>query len=48
MSEDNKNHPGSKKKTIDRDLVYKLACIQCSDQEIAEVVGVTANLLRKR
>jgi len=48
MSEDNKNTPGSKKKTIDRDLVYKLACIQCSDQEIAEVVGVTANLLRKR
>ncbi|QDP62450.1 MAG: hypothetical protein Unbinned3585contig1000_18 [Prokaryotic dsDNA virus sp.] len=46
MSEDNKKH--SNKKTVDRDLIYKLACIQCSDQEIAEVVGITANLLRKR
>ena len=35
-------------KTVDRDLVYKLACIQCSDQEIAEVVGITAITLRKR
>ena len=37
-----------KYKTIDRDLVYKLSCIQCSDQEIAEVVGTTAATLRKR
>ena len=35
-------------KTIDRDLVYRLACIQCSDQEIAEVVGTTVTTLRKR
>ena len=33
-------------KTVDRDLVYKLACIQCSDQEIAEVVGITARIVQ--
>ncbi len=37
-----------KYKTIDRDLVFKLACIQCSDQEIAEVIGTSATNLRKR
>jgi len=37
-----------KYKTIDRELVYRLACIQCSDQEIAEVVGTTVQTLRKR
>jgi len=37
-----------KYKTIDRDLVFRLACIQCSDQEIAEVVGTTVTTLRKR
>lgn len=47
MSEQKQNRP-SKYKTIDRDLVYKLACIQCTDQEIAEVVGTTASNLRKR
>lgn len=47
MSEE-QNKPIKRYKTIDRDLVYKLACIQCSDQEIAEVVGTTATTLRKR
>ena len=47
MSEEQRNTP-KKYKTIDRDLVYKLACIQCSDQEIAEVVGTSASVLRKR
>tara|TARA_B100000212_G_C27324377_1_gene511700 strand:- start:438 stop:755 length:318 start_codon:yes stop_codon:yes gene_type:complete len=37
-----------KYKTIDRELIYRLACIQCSDQEIAEVVGTTVATLRKR
>ena len=37
-----------KYKTIDRDLVFRLACIQCSDQEIAEVVGTSVETLRKR
>ena len=48
MSEEQKNQAPKKYKTIDRDLVYKLACIQCSDQEIAEVVGTSAANLRKR
>ena len=43
-----KKSTNKKYKTIDRDLVFKLACIQCSDQEIAEVVGTTATNLRKR
>jgi len=47
MSDEQKK-PIKRYKTIDRDLVYKLACIQCSDQEIAEVVGTTASTLRKR
>lgn len=45
---DDKNRPVKKYQTIDRDLVYKLACIQCTDQEIAEVVGTSASNLRKR
>jgi len=48
MSEEQNTHNKKKYKTIDRDLVYKLACIQCSDQEIAEVVGTSAASLRKR
>ena len=48
MSQEQKNQTPKKYKTIDRDLVFKLACIQCSDQEIAEVVGTSAANLRKR
>lgn len=49
MSEDKKQpQRPAKYKTIDRDLVFKLACIQCTDQEIAEVVGTSAETLRKR
>jgi hypothetical protein len=44
--EQNKTH--AKHKTVDRDMVYKLACIQCTDEEIAEVVGIGVGLLRKR
>ena len=47
MTED-KKRPIKKYQTIDRDLVYRLACIQCTDQEIAEVVGTSAANLRKR
>jgi len=37
-----------KYKTIDRDLVYKLSCIQCTTEEIAEVVGTSVETLKKR
>tara|TARA_R110000796_G_scaffold56486_7_gene130843 strand:- start:2269 stop:2586 length:318 start_codon:yes stop_codon:yes gene_type:complete len=37
-----------KHKTIDRDLVYKLACIQCTPEEIAEVVGIGVATLKKK
>lgn len=47
MSNEDKKRP-ARYKTIDRDLVYKLACIQCTDQEIAEVVGTSSANLRKR
>lgn len=47
MSEEQKK-TSKKYRTIDRDLVFRLACIQCSDQEIAEVVGTSVDTLRKR
>ncbi len=47
MSDEQEN-TNKKYKTIDRELIYRLACIQCSDQEIAEVVGTTVATLRKR
>ena len=37
-----------KYKTIDRDLVFRLACIQCSDVEIAEAVNISVEVLKKR
>ena len=48
MSEENKRQRPAKYKTIDRDLVYTLSFIQCTDKEIAEVVGTSAEVLRKR
>jgi hypothetical protein len=48
MDENNKSTPVKKYKTIDRDLVYKLACIQCTPEEIAEVVGITTATLKRR
>ena len=47
MSEQNNNQQ-KKYRTVDRDLVYKLACIQCTPEEIAEVVGCSADSLKKR
>jgi len=43
-----KKKPVPKYKSIDRDMVYRLACIQCTDQEIAEVCGITVQTLRRR
>jgi len=49
MSEENNKKPTTKKyKTIDRDLVFKLAAIQCTQEEIAEVVGLGVEALRRR
>lgn len=42
------NTDKKKYKTVDRDLVYKLACIQCTPEEIAEVVGCSPTALKKR
>lgn len=42
------NNKGKKYKTVDRDLVYKLACIQCTHQEIAEAVGVSVDTISRR
>jgi hypothetical protein len=47
MSEE-QNNTTKKYKTIDRELVFRLACIQCSDQEIAEVCGISVDTLRRR
>lgn len=46
MSEENKQK--KQYRTIDRDLIYKLACIQCTPEEIAEVVGCPVGSLKKR
>ena len=42
------NNKGKKYKTIDRDLVFRLASIQCSYKEIAEAVGTSEPTVRKR
>jgi len=47
MSEE-QNNTTKKYKTIDRELVFRLACIQCSDQEVAEVCGISVDTLRRR
>ena len=47
MSEEH-NTDKKKYRTVDRDLVYKLACIQCTPEEIAEVVGCSPAALKKR
>ena len=47
MSEE-QNTQQKRYKTVDRDLVYKLACIQCTPEEIAEVVGISVGSLKKR
>jgi len=47
MSEE-QNTQKKKYRTIDRNLVYKLACIQCTPEEIAEVVGCSPAALKKR
>jgi len=47
MSEE-QNTQRKRYKTVDRDLVYKLACIQCTPEEIAEVVGIGVGSLKKR
>lgn len=37
----NKNGRSKKIAEVDRETVWKLACIQCSSREIADVVGVS-------
>jgi AraC-like DNA-binding protein len=39
---------GDKAKTVDRQLVYNLAAVQCTTQEIAEAVGLSQRYLEKR
>jgi AraC-like DNA-binding protein len=36
------------KKVVDRDLIAKLASIQCTNKEIAEVVGISEGALARR
>jgi len=42
------NNKGKKYKTIDRDLVFRLASIQCTYREIAEAVGTSEPTIKKR
>ena len=45
MSEDKKKPV---KKVVDRDLIANLASIQCTNKEIAEVVGISEGALTRR
>ena len=40
--------PGQPRKEIDLKLVYRLALIQCTDEEIAAVLGVSGDVLTDR
>lgn len=42
-----RNRRPVKVKDIDRELVFRLACMQCTLQEIADVVGVGHETVRK-
>lgn len=46
MSEETPIKP--KKNKVDKELVYKLACIQCTPDEIAEVVGMKVSALKRK
>jgi hypothetical protein len=46
MSEETPVQP--KKGKVDKELVYKLACIQCTPEEIAEVVGMKTSALKRK
>lgn len=37
-----------KAKSIDRNIIYNLASVQCSIKEIAEAVGVSESFVKKR
>ena len=37
-----------KAKSIDRNIIYNLAAVQCSIKEIAEAVGVSESFVKKR
>lgn len=45
---DNNKTPKSNKKMVDRDLIFKLASLQCTNAEIAEVVGISEGALSRR
>lgn len=49
MNEDNvpKNRRPVKVKDVDRELVFRLACMQCTLQEIADVTGLALETVRK-
>lgn len=47
MEQAPKNRRPVKVKDIDVELVWRLACIQCTLQEIADVVGVDIETIRK-
>jgi len=48
MTEHNPSNKGKKYKTIDKNVVYNLACVQCSLQEIGEAVGLGVPALQRR
>jgi|DEB0MinimDraft_10_1074344.scaffolds.fasta_scaffold03345_2 hypothetical protein len=40
--------PSFKRKAIDKDMVYRMACLMCSYDEIGGVFGVTGTAIQKK
>jgi len=40
--------PSFKKKAIDKDIVYRLACLMCSYDEIGGIFGVTGGYIQNK
>lgn len=40
--------PGRPRKPVDKDLIYKLAAIHCSNPEISSIVGISVDTLQRK
>jgi len=40
--------PSFKKKPVDKDMVYRLACLMCSYDEIGGVFGISGTMIQKK
>lgn len=45
MTQEKDHHRGKK---VDKDLIFRLACIMCTNDEIAQAVGISLKALTKK